>query len=98
MDMDNAATWLAGMILITIGIVVIVAGATLINNIIHRYWKPVRVFTPDSWTLFGSQGADHYINNHPEVIAARKAEERIAPVLKEDHDDLGRSNQSQGKS
>ena len=81
MDMDNAATWFAGMILITLGVVVIVAGATLINNIIHKYWKPVRVFTTDSWTLFGSQGAEHYVNNHPEVIAARKAEERIAPHL-----------------
>lgn len=81
MDMDNAATWFAGMILITLGIVVIVAGATLINNILHKYWKPVRVFTTDSWTLFGGHSTDHYINNHPEVIAARKAEERIAPHL-----------------
>lgn len=85
MDMNNAATWLAGMILITIGIVVLVAGATLINNIIHRYWKPVRVFTTDSWTLFGFQSAEHYIDNHPEVIAKRKAEPNLEETPKDNN-------------
>jgi hypothetical protein len=24
----------------------------VINNILHRYWQPVRIFTPDSWKGF----------------------------------------------
>jgi len=39
MDMDQAAVWLAGSILVMLGLVVIVAGAVIINNIIHKYWK-----------------------------------------------------------
>jgi len=94
MDMDNAATWFAGMILITLGIIVIVAGATFINNILHKYWKPVTIFSQDSWTLFGSAATDRYIENHPEVIAARKQEqEKIPPTL----DDVVEGTQN-GKS
>ena len=39
MDMDQAAVFLAGSILTMTGLIVIVAGAVLINNIVHRYWK-----------------------------------------------------------
>ena len=39
MDMDQAAVFLAGSILTMIGLIVIVAGAVIINNIIHKYWK-----------------------------------------------------------
>ncbi len=52
MNMDQAAVFLAGSILTAIGFIVVVAGIVAINNIIHRYWKPVRIFTPDSWHPF----------------------------------------------
>jgi hypothetical protein len=51
MDMDQAAVFLAGSILTAIGFVVIVAAAVAVNNIISRYWKPVRIFTSDSFNL-----------------------------------------------
>ena len=44
MDMDQAAVWLAGSILFALGAVVIVAGIVVINNILHKYWKPVQFF------------------------------------------------------
>jgi hypothetical protein len=52
MDMDQAAVWLAGSILTTLGFLVIIAGAIIVNNLLHKYWKPVRMFTPDSWKAF----------------------------------------------
>lgn len=52
MDMDQAAVWLAGSILFALGAVVIVAGLIAINNLMHKYWKPVRMFTPDSWQFY----------------------------------------------
>ncbi len=52
MDMNQAAVFLGGSILITLGLVIVVAGAVAVNNIIHRYWKPVRIFHPDSWKAF----------------------------------------------
>lgn len=51
MSMDQASVWLAGSILTTLGLIVIVAGVVAINNILHRYWKPVRIFTADSWNI-----------------------------------------------
>jgi hypothetical protein len=51
MDMDQAAVFLAGSILTAIGGVVIVAAVVAVNNIIHRYWKPIQIFTPDSWSV-----------------------------------------------
>jgi len=49
MDMDQAAVWLGGSILTVLGFVVLVIGIVFINNILHKYWKPVNIFTPDSW-------------------------------------------------
>jgi len=39
MDMDQAAVFLAGSILMSVGVLVIVGAVVAINNIIHRYWK-----------------------------------------------------------
>ena len=39
MDMDQAAVFLAGSVLVMMGFVVITIGAVAINNIIHKYWK-----------------------------------------------------------
>ena len=52
MSMDQAATWFAGSILVTLGMLVIIAGIVVVNNLLHKYWKPVRIFTPDSWKGF----------------------------------------------
>jgi hypothetical protein len=52
MDMTQAAIFLAGSILIMIGMIVIISGAVVINQILQKYWKPVRIFTPDSWAAF----------------------------------------------
>ena len=51
MDMDQAAVWLAGSILTMLGLITVVAGIIAINNLLHKYWKPVRIFTADSWHI-----------------------------------------------
>jgi hypothetical protein len=51
MDMDQAAVFLAGSILTALGFIVVVAAVVAVNNIIAKYWKPVRIFTSDSWNL-----------------------------------------------
>ena len=53
MDMDQAAVFLAGTILISLAVTVIAITAGVINYIINRYWKPVRVFSADSWQALG---------------------------------------------
>ncbi len=54
MDMNQAAVFLAGSILTSLGLVVLVIGAVVINNIIDKFWKPVTIFNKDSFTLFGN--------------------------------------------
>jgi hypothetical protein len=67
MDMDQAAVWLGGSILFALGAVVIVAGVVVINNILHKYWKPVQFF---KW-------ADHPATR----FMTPEEAERIAPTL-----------------
>jgi len=49
MDMDQAAVFLAGSVLVMMGFVVVVIGIVVVNNIIHKYWKPLGWFK--SWGL-----------------------------------------------
>ena len=39
MDIDQAAVFLAGSILTSIGFIVIIVAAVIVNNIIHAFWK-----------------------------------------------------------
>lgn len=73
MDMDQAAVWLAGSILTMLGLIVVVAGFIAINNLLHKYWKPVRVFTPDSWAPF----------SHTPRYATEEEMAKIAPHMDE---------------
>jgi hypothetical protein len=41
MSMDQAAFWLAGSILLTLGIIILVVGILIVNNLFSKYWKPV---------------------------------------------------------
>ena len=41
MNLEQAAIFLTGSILTMLGFIVIVIGAVVINNILHKYWKPI---------------------------------------------------------
>jgi hypothetical protein len=69
MDMNQATTFLGSSILLMIGMIVIIGGLVAINNILHKFWKPVNLFTPDSWKGF-----------NPPV---REELDRVTPTLDE---------------
>ena len=71
--MDQAAVFLAGSILTALGFIVVVAAIVAVNNIISKYWKPVRIFTSDSWNL-----------NPPVRYATDDELARIAPKLEKE--------------
>jgi len=56
--MDQSAVWLAGSILTMLGLIVVVSGIVIINNILHKYWKPVRIFTDDSFAPFSNHNTN----------------------------------------
>ena len=68
--MDQAAVWLAGSILFSLGLVAVVAGIVATNNIVSKYWKPVRIFTADSWNI-----------NPPHRFIHEDEQVKIAPEL-----------------
>ena len=43
MIIQEMSNWLTGSILFALGCLVLVAGAVLINNLLHKFWKPVTV-------------------------------------------------------
>ena len=45
MGITEASVFLTSTLLICIGIIVIVGGALIVNNMIHRWWKPL------SWSV-----------------------------------------------
>jgi len=42
MDMDVAATVLAGSILTGLSLIIAVCTIIVINNLLHKYWKPIQ--------------------------------------------------------
>lgn len=67
MDMDQSAVFLAGSILTVLGFIVLIAGIVAINNILHKYWKPIQFF---KW-------ADHPATR----FMSEEEAARIAPVM-----------------
>ena len=43
MIIQEMTNWLTGSILFSLGCLVLVAGAVLINNLLHKFWKPVTI-------------------------------------------------------
>jgi len=71
MTMDQASVFLAGSILSALGFLVIIGAIIIVNNVLHKYWKPVRIFTSDSWAPF----------SHQPRYATEEELARIAPHL-----------------
>ena len=66
MEVTMAANFLAGTILVMMGLVVLVGGAVIINNLFSKYWKPVRV------AVFHSLMTDKPIESEPTKAASTK--------------------------
>ena len=60
--MDQAAVFLAGSILTALGFITVVIGLVVINNIIARFWKPIRIFAEGSW--IGFNGPTRFADPH----------------------------------
>jgi hypothetical protein len=52
MNLEQAGTFLTSSILYALGFIIVFIAIIMINNILHKYWKPVKLFTPDSWKGF----------------------------------------------
>ena len=69
MDMDNAAMFLAGSILYALGLLIILVGIIIANNLLHKFWKSF------GWTF-----TPHWFNDSPR-FASQEELNRVAPHL-----------------
>ena len=44
-EVIQAANFVTGALLVSVGLVIIVGAILVINNLFSKYWKPVKVFT-----------------------------------------------------
>lgn len=51
MSLDQASVFLLGSIGYGLGFLFWLGIAVAANNVISKYWKPIRIFTPDSWQI-----------------------------------------------
>lgn len=72
MEIDTAAEFLVGSILFGLGFSVLTIAVVFINNVFHKYWKPVTIF---QWPKF--------MDNPPtRFMTPEEAEQqRVAPTL-----------------
>lgn len=60
MTLEQAANFFTSSILIMLALVVICLGAIAINYLLHKFWRPVRIFTIDSWNFgYGPRFIEH---------------------------------------
>lgn len=46
MELETAAEFLVGSILFGLGFCILALALVCINNIFHKYWKPVKIWVP----------------------------------------------------
>lgn len=71
MTVDQASNFLASTILTGLGVLLVVIVVVIINNILNKYWKPVKIWLPG------------YIAE-PQRFATPEEIQRIAPHLEEE--------------
>ena len=44
MEVASASVFLVGSVLISLGMIVLVSAVVFVNNIIAKFWKPVKIY------------------------------------------------------
>ena len=74
MELETAAEFLVGSILFGLGFCILALALVCINNIFHKYWKPVKIWVPN------------YMDSSPTRFATDEEMNRITPTLTEQKD------------
>ena len=77
MGITEASIFLTSALLLSLGVIVIVAGALVVNNMIHRWWKPFE------WTIVPSTWKQVASSDFKDLETMAKSHEKKDPVLDE---------------
>jgi len=76
LDITNAVNFLVGSILFSFSAVILVIMIVTVNNIFHKYWKPVK------WQIFDPQ--DVHIIDHKVIEELKQSLEKQKTQTKEE--------------
>jgi hypothetical protein len=79
MNIDNLSVWLVGTVLFSIGSIALAAGAIVINNLLHKFWKPTTIFTRESFSIFSG----HPMNSDPLNTLSQEEYDKLVKHLEE---------------
>lgn len=79
MEIDSSAEFLVGSILMGLGFCVLAVALVFINNILAKYWKPVKIWVPN------------YMTEQQPRFATDEELNRIPPSLDKDPLDLSKN-------
>jgi len=71
MDIDSAAQFLVSSILVGLGLAVVAVALVFINNLLSRYWKPVKIWLPG------------YFDHGPTRFMTDEEMSRVAPTMEQ---------------
>ncbi len=74
MTLEQASLFLSGSILFALGMIALILGLVVINNLLHRFWKPVTFLTRDSFSLFSGYQPNDPMQNLTQEEYARLVE------------------------
>ena len=66
-EVIQAANFVTGALLVSVGLVIIVGAILVINNLFSKYWKPVKVFTYIAAKISAEDAAYIDANRNPEA-------------------------------
>jgi hypothetical protein len=59
MGITEASIFLTSTLLVCVGVIVVVGGAIVVNNMIHRWWKPLSwSIVPSDWKQVATRKFD----------------------------------------
>lgn len=71
MELDGYVTFLVGSLLISLGLIILALTAIFLNQVLYRYWKPVKIFSMEPWNMRFADPQDL-----AEIKKAQEAEEK----------------------
>lgn len=78
MTLEQASVFLAGSVLFGLGSIGLIIAMVVINNLIHRFWKPVTIFTRESFGVFGG----HHLNDPMQNLSQDEYDKLLANLEK----------------
>lgn len=52
MNIEQSAVILVGTLLTSLSFLIVIVTAIAINRLLYKFWKPISLFTPESWKGF----------------------------------------------